>query len=143
MAWRAVTGFSCEQCGFKLWLPVAELDVSSLGLYDDARFPGRCLLVYRQHAEHLDELSPAEAWAFLEDGRRAARAIRALGQVLRINFAVLGNTEPHLHMHLIPRRGDDPKPQRTPWEHPDERRNLDGGQVGEIVEALRRGLAGS
>lgn len=135
-----MNGYSCAECGFKLWLPVARLEVSALGLYDDARFPGRCLLVYEGHQEHFDDLSAADAGAFLEDARRAARVIRFLPQVERVNYAVLGNTEPHLHMHLIPRRDDDPNPRRTPWEHPEGRRHLDGERVGELVDILRQGL---
>jgi len=44
-------GYECDQCRFDLWLPVASLFVSELGFYDDARFPGRCILAFRDHAE--------------------------------------------------------------------------------------------
>lgn len=133
-------GYTCRDCEFKLWLPVADLQVSSLGLYDDARFPGRCLLVFHRHEEHLTDLSASEACAFLEDARRAATAVMASGNIARVNYAVLGNTQPHLHMHLIPRREDEPDPQRPPWEHPDPARPLPPDDVDALMTILRTNL---
>jgi len=130
----------CPECGFKLWLPIADLEVSSLGLYDDARFPGRCILVFHQHVEHFDELGVEDACAYTEDGRRVGRAIAQVVGASRINYAILGNTQPHLHMHLIPRQLEEPKPSRTPWEHPGAPRPLAPDQASGIVEDLRRAL---
>jgi len=39
--------YRCATCGFELHHPIATLSVSALGLYDDARFPGRCILALR------------------------------------------------------------------------------------------------
>lgn len=71
-------GYRCETCGFELWLPIAELSCSTLGLYDDARFPGRCLLVLHEHVEDLTTLPTAIAHHFLDDLRAAERAIRVV-----------------------------------------------------------------
>jgi len=111
-------GYRCETCGFELWLPIAELSCSTLGLYDDARFPGRCLLVLHEHVEDLTTLPTAIAHHFLDDLRAAERAIRVVTGAGRMNWAVLGNVEPHLHAHLVPRTTGGATATLSPWEHP-------------------------
>ncbi len=85
---RATASYSCPECGFALHYPIAEIGVSSLGLYDDARFPGRCILVYRKHVEEFSAIAESEAAAFIEDVRRAARAIVAAVTADRMNYAI-------------------------------------------------------
>lgn len=132
---------SCPTCGFKLWLPVARLQVATLGLYDDARFPGRALLVFDDHVEHLEDLPFERARAFFEDARTAARAIKLVASSPRVNYAILGNTEPHLHRHLIPRQPrSEPAPERPPWEDPRLRTPLGADGVTRFVERLRTAL---
>jgi diadenosine tetraphosphate (Ap4A) HIT family hydrolase len=111
--------FECKMCSFKLWLPIIRLKTSTLGLYDDARYPGRCILVFHNHIEDFAELDNESALSFIKDAQKAAMAIRKTTMAERINYAILGNAEPHLHMHLIPRKKqDDPIPNRSPWNHP-------------------------
>lgn len=133
--------FVCKSCAFSIWRPIADLAVSAVGLYDDRRFPGRCLVVFREHVEHLTEVSDTEAHQFLDDARMVAKALLHLLPGTRINYAVLGNTEPHLHMHLIPRvPHEDPVPLRTPWEHPEARSPMDGSDASNWVLLLAQEL---
>lgn len=113
-------GWACPECGFELYLPVraASLRVSRLGLYSDGRFPGRCLLVYRDHVEHLEALPGQDLAAFWSDATTAGAALRRLTGATRVNYAVLGNAVPHLHVHLVPRQPSDPLPTRPPWNDP-------------------------
>lgn len=131
----------CLTCGFKLWLPVVRLRTSYLGLYDDARFPGRSLLVLADHVEDLTALSQKTACEFLEDARDSARAIQSITGSPRINYAILGNTEPHLHWHLIPRQPDaEDRPQRPVWEDPRPAAPLGADEVTRLIGQLRSTL---
>lgn len=136
-------GYACEDCGFKLWLPVADLAVASLGLYDDERFPGRCILVLRGHKTSFEELEEGLASALISDARSAARAIRTATKAPRVNYALLGNVEPHVHVHLIPRgHPDDPVPGRSPWAHPDPARPMDADRARVLMDDIRSALPG-
>ena len=111
--------FACEICGFKIFIPIVKLQVSYLGLYDDSRFPGRCLLVYHRHCEHFENLRGKELAEFVDDIQVCIASLKKALNVDRVNFAVLGNVESHLHVHLIPRSDiDDPVPRQAPWAHP-------------------------
>jgi diadenosine tetraphosphate (Ap4A) HIT family hydrolase len=122
----ASPGYECPVCSFRVWLPLAELSVSLLGLYDDARYPGRCILVLKEHAEDFASLPSRLTVPFVDDAQRAARTIRKATKATLMNYAILGNAEPHIHVHLIPRvSGGDPVPRQSPWSTPLEKRPLD------------------
>lgn len=133
-------GYSCRACGFSLWVPVAHLEVSSVGFYDDERFPGRCLVALRDHHEHLAHLPPDITNAFIADVQAVGRALETALQPVRVNYAVLGNVEPHVHAHVIPRSDDEPKPHRTPWEHPRPPARLAEGRAEALATLLREAL---
>jgi diadenosine tetraphosphate (Ap4A) HIT family hydrolase len=107
----------CADCGFALWLPIAALKVSRVGLYDDARFPGRLIVSLNDHVEHLDQADPGLMSDFIADLQRASLVLRKVGDVERVNIAVLGNKVPHLHAHVIPRRIADNNHGVSPWEN--------------------------
>lgn len=139
-----MTNEACDVCGFKLWLPISQLRRSYLGLYDDARFPGRCILAFSSHEEQLWDLDSESAAAFMEDARDAARAIARVTDCPRVNYAILGNTEPHLHWHLIPRFPDsEPLPARPPWEHPESASPLGFSTVSTLSRRIAAELASS
>lgn len=137
--------YSCVSCKFSLFTPIAELGVSVLGLYDDARFPGRCLLVLRDHYDDLVDVPESLTSSFMSDAKRAARAIQAAVSADRINYAILGNAVPHVHAHLIPRTWkNDPVPGKSPWNHPEAVTPLEADRktrvILSILERLNDGL---
>lgn len=129
--------WTCASCGFDLWIPVASLAASEVGFYDDARFPGRCIVALRDHHEHLDEVPADLRRAFGDDVARVGAAVRAAVDPVRVNYAVLGNTVAHVHSHVIPRPVDDPVPMRPPWEHPVPRAPNEDTVAQQLIGALR------
>lgn len=136
--------YVCDTCGFELWLPLWRFEHSRVGLYDDARFPGRCIVVLEEHATALESLDPGALAALMGDSARVGEAIRQVVGADRVNYAVLGNTEPHIHVHVIPRIHEiDPVPSRPPWEHPSPCESLSPARrqtlMAELVRVLRDG----
>jgi diadenosine tetraphosphate (Ap4A) HIT family hydrolase len=130
--------YKCSVCSFELWFPIVRLSVSCLGLNNDSRFPGRCLLVLNQHAEHFAEIESDVVSAFIDDARVAAQAIQLVTKAPRINYAILGNKEPHVHFHLIPRGlPNDPIPGQAPWEHPVRKGELLKADIEALVNEIR------
>jgi len=132
----------CMDCGFELWIPISDLRCSTIGLYNDARFPGRCLLMFNEHVEALEDLDGEALENWMLDLRAASTVIKKVAGARRINLAILGNAEPHLHAHLIPRiPDDDPIPTQSPWDHPLSAMALDPHRVDELVRQLKDELA--
>lgn len=135
----AVTpSLDCPECGFQLWIPIWPLSVSTLGFYDDSRFPGRCILALNSHHEHLATLETGLASAYMRDIQEAGRAISTVVASSRMNYAIFGNSVPHLHCHIVPRhRAGDPSPERPPWESPLKKQPLLPAIREQLVSAIR------
>lgn len=133
--------YQCSECGFELWLPVWDDSYTAVGLYDDARFPGRSLVVLREHWEHFDELPRWQLRALDCTMMRVGTALRGVIGASRVNYAILGNAVPHLHAHVVPRfPSQEPAPERPPWEDPRERDTL-GQRIPDLISTLQSQLA--
>ena len=107
---------SCVECGMLLFSPVTQMPSSDVGLYSDARYPGRLIVSLREHYDHFDTVPLPVLNEFMRDVHTAAGALRTLPGVSRVNVAVLGNREWHVHAHVIPRYVGDPIHDRAPWD---------------------------
>ena len=115
---------TCKTCGFKMGEPIATLSVSELCFLSDSRFPGRCVVILHEHATELFDLSPAVRHAYADDLSHAARAIKKAVGAFKMNYEILGNSDPHVHCHMLPRQLDEPKPKVPAWLHPEAQTEL-------------------
>jgi diadenosine tetraphosphate (Ap4A) HIT family hydrolase len=75
--------------------------------------PGYSTVIFRgRHVADPTDLTPDESVGFWSDVRIAARAIRAVFAPCHLNYQLLGNAMPHVHVHVIPRYLDDSAPGR-------------------------------
>jgi diadenosine tetraphosphate (Ap4A) HIT family hydrolase len=91
----------------------------------------------------LNALGAKERGQFLLDMARLGDALLNVTDALRINYAILGNAEPALHAHVIPRYANEPAELRTthPWAHDWQAAPLfDRAEYTALSEALRREL---
>jgi diadenosine tetraphosphate (Ap4A) HIT family hydrolase len=91
----------------------------------------------------LNALGAQERGQFLLDMARLGDALLKVTDALRINYAILGNLEPALHAHVIPRFASEPEALRTahPWAHNWQTAPLfERLEFAELGEALRREL---
>ena len=75
--------------------------------------PGYCLLLPDPVVADLNALTGAAREQLLRDMASLGDAVLAVTGAERINYEILGNVEPALHAHVIPRHAS---------EHPDLRR---------------------
>ena len=74
---------------------------------------GYCLLLPDPVVPHLNALTGEARTTFLRDMTAVGDAVLKLTQAVRINYEMLGNLEPALHAHIIPRFDDEPADLRT------------------------------
>jgi diadenosine tetraphosphate (Ap4A) HIT family hydrolase len=64
---------------------------------------GKCFIALRRHEEDLFNLRQAELDELWSMAAKARVALKELFQADHFNFAFLGNSDRHLHLHLVPR----------------------------------------
>ncbi len=92
---------------------LGDLALSHARLQADARYAWIVLIPRIAGARELEDLSPNDRAALMEEIVCAGLAVRAVGQALgrpveKLNVGQLGNVTPQLHVHVVGRRGDDP-----------------------------------
>lgn len=73
---------------------------------------GHCLVIPKAHHETVFDTPPALFGAVASAAAKVARAVRAVVRpgglsILQANGALAGQTVPHVHVHVLPRRDGD------------------------------------
>jgi diadenosine tetraphosphate (Ap4A) HIT family hydrolase len=95
-----------------------------------------------RHVVEPTELDEREAAEFWRELLIVGAAIERVFEPVKMNYDILGNSVPHLHVHLVPRYADDPRPE---WPFPFPEQDpppLSDEQVRSDVARLRADLAG-
>jgi diadenosine tetraphosphate (Ap4A) HIT family hydrolase len=103
---------------------VGALQLCTVRLQDDARFPWLVLVPARAGLTELFDLPPPERATLIDEIAQCGAALRAVTQCLKINTAALGNIVRQLHIHIVARNDGDaawPGPvwgvgKRVPYE---------------------------
>jgi diadenosine tetraphosphate (Ap4A) HIT family hydrolase len=123
---------------------IAELGESIVVLGENQGCPGWCVLILKEHRDHLADLSTARQAALFEDVARVAGAVRSVFGPLRINYECLGNQVSHVHWHVVPRHAGDPTPRLAVWGWSPEQLRGEASQAdrealcGKLRDALQR-----
>lgn len=87
----------------QLMIKIEDLKVSQLFLFKEQSHPGRCNVVYNDHAVELYELSDEQRNLFMQDVATVAKAIAKAFNPTKINYGAYSDTLSHLHMHIVPK----------------------------------------
>lgn len=96
---------------------------SGFAVIGDTQFlPGYCILLASPRVDSLNELSLQGRSQFLLDMSLLGEAIEIVCKPRRINYSILGNTDPFLHAHVFPRyewEAEERRPMPV-WRYPNE-----------------------
>ncbi len=78
---------------------------------------GHVAVVFRRrHVAAFIDLAPDELTDYWADIQDVGRTIERVFKPCHVNYLLLGNIVPHLHVHIVPRYPDDSAPERPlPW----------------------------
>lgn len=94
---------------------VQELETGYVVIGDYQFFKGYALFLCKRHVFELHELDKEFEKKFLYEMSVVAKAVFKAFKPQKLNYELLGNSEPHLHWHIIPRRQTDPMPNKPIW----------------------------
>lgn len=127
---------------------ICHLPSGSLYLSQMQFLRGYCILVAEPEVSSINDLAPVARTIFLNDMVKVGDAILQVTDAFRINYALMGNNEPILHAHIVPRYTWEPENLRKglPWDHPDAytmSTRFNAKRDRELVEQLRKTLSSS
>ncbi|GAB6011211.1 HIT family protein [Viscerimonas tarda] len=91
-----------------LMIKIADLGVSTVFLFKEQTYHGRCLVAYKDHEVELFQLSDAGLLAYMKDVNKVAAAMKKVLNAEKINYGAYSDKLKHLHFHLIPKYVDGP-----------------------------------
>jgi ATP adenylyltransferase len=91
-----------------LMIEISKMEVSTLYLFKEQTYEGRCVLAYKGHQNHLTELDDKEYALYMKDLARAAKAIMKAFNPDKLNYGAYSDKLSHLHFHLVPKYQDGP-----------------------------------
>jgi diadenosine tetraphosphate (Ap4A) HIT family hydrolase len=121
-------------------LPVTDLDLCSVRLMNDARFPWLILVPRRSGMVEIFDLDDDDQQQLHLEIRRCAEVLRAHFKPDKFNLAALGNQVRQLHVHLIARYVDDAAWPDPIWGKLPPLAYGDGAR--ELIEILKAELNG-
>jgi diadenosine tetraphosphate (Ap4A) HIT family hydrolase len=104
---------------------------------------GYCLLLPDPVVPSLNDLSVSARQAYLRDMVIIGDALLEVTGAWRINYEILGNSEPALHAHIVPRYTAEPDEYRKgpvwfyPWENVPK---FDPQRHGDLMEKIRSAI---
>ncbi len=107
----------------------------------DAQFiPGYCLLLPDPVVPDLNALDADARQQYLSDMAIIGDALLEETEAYRINYEILGNTDPALHTHIFPRYSTEPKEYlgRPVFSYPRESRASRPFDAERDLELMRR-----
>jgi diadenosine tetraphosphate (Ap4A) HIT family hydrolase/predicted kinase len=119
---------------------VGDLRMSRLMLAREFHVPGRCVLMCRRHVREPHELSTIEQHTFFDDMLRVGKILEQVHAAVKMNYQILGNAVPHLHVHIQPRYFGDPFPGQPVGGPPRQPVILSDVEYRQQVEAIRAAL---
>ena len=104
-----------QNCGYcqggellaQFGIKICDLEVSQLILFKEQSHPGRVIVAYKDHVSEIVNISEEERNLFFADVNRAAKAIHAAFNPVKVNYGAYGDTGCHLHFHLVPKYRDE------------------------------------
>ena len=124
-----------------LMIEVAPLQVSTLYLFKEQTYRGRCVVAYNGHVNELYELSDSDLTGFMQDVTRVARAMKCAFNPAKINYGAYSDKLPHLHFHLVPKYVDGPSWGTTFTMMPEPKHILGESAYSATISALRQALS--
>ncbi|CUH94796.1 hypothetical protein P22_0862 [Propionispora sp. 2/2-37] len=123
-----------------LMLKIAELRISTLYLFREQTYRGRCLLSFNGHKGELYELSNEEQTLYMHDLAQAAHAVQKACNPDNINYGAYSDKLPHLHFHIVPKYKNEYSWGSTFDMSPDNKAWLSDGEYDQLIKSIKDNL---
>lgn len=135
---------TCRYCThspdlYELMIPICEMKASSLYLFREQTYRGRCLLAYKEHLKEICDPEGEDYIAFMDDLKRVSAAIKKVMNPDKLNIGAFGDKQPHLHIHIVPKYDGGPDWGKSFTMNP-KQVYLSEEEYAELVDGIKAAL---
>ena len=87
----------------ELMIKICDLKKSTLFLFKEQSYPGRCVVAFKDHINELFEISDDDRNLFMQDVAQVAKTLNKLFSPSKINYGAYSDKLAHLHFHIVPK----------------------------------------
>ncbi|MDF2962013.1 MAG: histidine triad protein [Paenibacillus sp.] len=124
----------------KLMIEIGKLRVSTLFLFREQTYRGRCIVALNEHQTEFFHLSQDKQDAYMRDVAQVAKAIEQAFSPGKINYGAFGDTMPHVHFHIVPKYKDGAAWGKMFEMNPAENKQLTDEEYEEIIGKIKQHL---
>ncbi|RKP58159.1 HIT family protein [Cohnella endophytica] len=121
----------------KIMIEIGKLRVSTVFLFREQTYKGRCVVALNEHHRELFQLSQEMQDAYMRDVAQTARAVEQAFSADKINYGAFGDTMPHVHFHIVPKYKDGPAWGKMFEMNPSENKQLTDEEYQEIIGKIK------
>lgn len=123
-----------------IMIKICDLEASTLYLFKEQTYRGRCLVAFKEHKSELFHLTDEERNAFMKDVARVAAAMDKAFSPAKINYGAYADKMTHLHYHIVPKYEGGPSFGSTFEMMPEPKVLLSDAEYAELIEKVKSNL---
>jgi len=123
-----------------LMIEICTLEASTLYLFKEQTYKGRCVVAYNGHKSELFDLDDNERNLYMKDVARVAAAISKAFIADKINYGAYADTMTHLHYHIVPKYKNGPSFGGTFEMMPSEKVLLKEEEYDQLINKIKENL---
>jgi len=140
-------GEDCFYCAkderlYRLMIEICKLETSTLFLFREQTYRGRCVVALNAHETELFRLDRETLCAFSRDVAKTAAALQRAFGAAKINYAIYGDLVSHLHYHVVPKHKDGHNWGEPFAVQPSPAKHLSEEGYKEVITTIKEHLSG-
>jgi diadenosine tetraphosphate (Ap4A) HIT family hydrolase len=122
-----------------IMIKICELEASTLYLFKEQTYKGRCLIAFKGHKSEMFELTEEERNSFSKDIATVGQALHKAFSPAKVNYGAFADNMKHLHFHIVPKYEGGPDYGGTFTMNP-QKKYLNEEEYKELIDTIRKNL---
>lgn len=123
-----------------LMIEICKLEVSTLYLFKEQTYKGRCVVAYNGHKSEIFNLNDEELSQYMKDVASVAGALNKAFSPDKINYGAYADKMTHLHFHIVPKYENGPSFGRTFEMSPKNKVILKDEEYNLLIKKIKENL---
>ena len=123
-----------------LMIEICKLESSTLYLFKEQTYKGRCVVAYNDHKSELFDLNDEERSLYMKDVAHVAGALNSAFSPSKINYGAYADKMTHLHFHIVPKYENGPSFGGTFEMSPKDKVLLKDEEYNQLINKIKENL---